>query len=51
MKRGSWLAPCLERPLSQYAKAILLPWKGFDSGERNASGRLKFRKKVRKKVV
>ena len=41
---------CQESPLSQCTEVSLSPWKSCDS-ERIVSGRLKFRKKVRKKVV
>ena len=56
MKRGCWLVAAWKSPLSQHAKAILSPWKGCDRkgeecGERIVSGRLKFRKEVRKKVI
>ena len=32
MKRGSWFVASWKSALSQYAKAILSPWKGCDRG-------------------
>ena len=55
MHEAWWLVCCcLKGPLSQFAQAILSPWKGCDSkersGERLVSGRLKFREKVTKVI-
>ena len=41
MKRGSWFVAAWTRPLSQYANAILSPWKGCDSEARSVVRELK----------